>query len=113
VRRPLRIIVLGILGRCPYGGQTWLYLNWLLPLQRLGHEVWYVEDDSVWPYDPVKGTVTDDCSYATSSSKHPFAYTLSADDVGRTELEIATPRDATPGCEGRVLRWTKREFCVS
>lgn len=61
---PLRIVVLGMMGRCPYGGQTWLYLNWLCGLKRLGHEVWYVEDDTVWPYDPDKDTVTADCAYA-------------------------------------------------
>jgi hypothetical protein len=60
----LRLVVLGMMGRSPFGGQTWLYLNWLRGLQRLGHEVWYVEDDSVWPYDPVQNTVTDDCAYA-------------------------------------------------
>ena len=52
------------MGRCPFGGQTWLYLNWLRGLHRLGHEVWYVEDDTVWPYDPERNSVTDDCSYA-------------------------------------------------
>src|SRR5215213_4525412 len=62
----LRIIVLGMMGRCPYGGQTWLYLNWLLALHKLGHEVWYIEDDTVWPYDPIKDSITDDCSYAVS-----------------------------------------------
>jgi hypothetical protein len=63
--RKLRLVVLGMMGRCPFGGQTWLYLNWLSGLAKLGHEVWYVEDDSVWPYDPVRQTVTDDCTYAT------------------------------------------------
>lgn len=62
--KKLRVVVLGMMGRCPFGGQTWLYLNWLRGLHRLGHEVWYVEDDSVWPYDPEQNTVTDDCSYA-------------------------------------------------
>jgi hypothetical protein len=52
------------MGRCPFGGQTWLSLNWLRGLAGLGHEVWYVEDDSVWPYHPEKDSVTDDCSYA-------------------------------------------------
>jgi hypothetical protein len=61
---PLRIVVLGMMGRCPFGGQTWLYLNWLRGLQRLGHEVWYVEDDSVWPYHPARNEISDDCSYA-------------------------------------------------
>jgi hypothetical protein len=62
--KSLRLIVLGMMGRCPFGGQTWLYLNWLRGLSKLGHEVWYVEDDSVWPYDPEQNTVTDDCRYA-------------------------------------------------
>jgi hypothetical protein len=60
----LRIVVLGMMGRCPFAGQTWLYLNWLASLAALGHDVWYVEDDSVWPYDPQAGAVTDDCGYA-------------------------------------------------
>jgi glycosyl transferase family 1 len=60
----LRVVVLGMMGRCPFGGQTWLYLNWLCGLRKLGHDVWYVEDDSVWPYDPEQNTVTDDCRYA-------------------------------------------------
>jgi hypothetical protein len=63
--RKLRLIVLGMMGRCPYGGQTWLYLNWLRGLAANGHDVWYVEDDTVWPYDPEQNTVTDDCRYAT------------------------------------------------
>jgi len=60
----LRLVVVGMMGRCPYAGQSWLYLNWLRGLHRLGHEVWYVEDDSVWPYDPRQDAVTDDCRYA-------------------------------------------------
>ncbi len=62
--KKLRLVVLGMMGRCPYGGQTWLYLNWLRGLAACGHEVWYVEDDTVWPYDPRQNTVTDDCGYA-------------------------------------------------
>jgi hypothetical protein len=64
VSTKLRLVVLGMMGRCPFGGQSWLYLNWLRGFARLGHEVWYVEDDAVWPYDPVQNAVTDDCSYA-------------------------------------------------
>ena len=60
----LRLVVLGMMGRCPFGGQTWLYLNWLRGLSSLGHDVWYVEDDTVWPYDPQKNSLTDDCTYA-------------------------------------------------
>jgi len=64
VRKKLRVVILGIMGRSPFGGQSWLYLNWLRGFARLGHEVWYVEDDVVWPYDPKQNAVTDDCSYA-------------------------------------------------
>jgi hypothetical protein len=60
----LRLVILGMMGRCPFGGQTWLYLNWVRALSRLGHEVWYVEDDTVWPFDPIENTVTDNCAYA-------------------------------------------------
>jgi hypothetical protein len=52
--------------------------------------VWYVEDDTVWPYDPLANAVTDDCSYAlahvSSALEHVglsgrWAYRL-ADRVG-------------------------------
>src|SRR5262245_22307372 len=53
-----------MMGRCPFGGQTWLYLNWLRGFARLGHDVYYVEDDATWPYDPRVDSITDDPSYA-------------------------------------------------
>jgi hypothetical protein len=62
----LKLVVLGMMGRVPFAGQTWLYLNWLRGLAALGHEVYYVEDDNVWPYDPEAETLTDDCRYAVS-----------------------------------------------
>jgi hypothetical protein len=60
----LTLVVLGMMGRCPFGGQTWLYLNWLRGFARLGHDVYYVEDDATWPYDPGPNTIVDDPSYA-------------------------------------------------
>lgn len=64
MQRRLCLVVLGMMGRCPWGGQTWLSLNWLRGFQRLGHDVWYVEDDLTWPYDPEQETFTDECRYA-------------------------------------------------
>ena len=29
------LVVLGMMGRSPFGGQTWLYLNWLRGFHRL------------------------------------------------------------------------------
>jgi hypothetical protein len=65
----LTLVVLGMMGRCPFGGQTWLYLNWLRGFQRLGHDVYYVEDDATWPYDPRPNTIVDDPSYAAAYLK--------------------------------------------
>ncbi len=65
----LRLVVLGMMGRCPFGGQTWLYINWLRGLASLGHEVWYVEDDATWPYDPRVDSITEDPSYAAGYLK--------------------------------------------
>jgi len=62
----LRLVVLGMMGRCPFGGQTWLYINWLRGLRALGHQVVYVEDDATWPYDPRANSMVDDPSYAAA-----------------------------------------------
>lgn len=61
---PKRLVILGMMGRSPFGGQTWLYLNWIRAFAALGHDVWYVEDDPSWPYDPLSYSPTDDCQYA-------------------------------------------------
>jgi hypothetical protein len=90
----LRIVVLGMMGRCPYGGQTWLYLNWLRGLQQLGHDVWYVEDDSVWPYDPVRNTTTDDCTYAVNHLK------TSCERIGLRDRWVFRLADRKGACWG-------------
>jgi hypothetical protein len=104
----LRLVVLGMMGRCPFGGQTWLYLNWLAGLARLGHEVWYVEDDTVWPYHPERNMVTDDCSYAIRhiaesldriGLANRWAYRL-ADRAGACwGLSEGTLRELYAGCD--------------
>ena len=73
------LVILGMMGRCPFGGQTWLYLNWLRGFQRLGHEVWYVEDSATWPYDPRTDAITDDPSYPAEY----LGRTLSRLDLGQ------------------------------
>ena len=70
IRRKLRLVALGMMGHSPWGGPTWACLNWLRGFHRLGHEVWYVEDDMTWPYDPEQRTLTDDCAYAVRHIRH-------------------------------------------
>lgn len=55
----MRIIVTGLIAQHPsLGGMSWHYLQYLLGLKDLGHEVYYLEDSGEWPYltNPVEGT---------------------------------------------------------
>ena len=56
----LRIIVTGLIAQFPLGGVTWDYLQYVLGLRELGHDVYYVEDSGSWPYNPVEGGVAID-----------------------------------------------------
>jgi hypothetical protein len=96
----LRLIVLGMMGRSPFGGQAWLYLNWLRGLHRLGHEVYYVEDDTVWPYDPERNAVTDDCSYAV---RHIARCMEGVGLPDQWAFRLADRRDACWGMSSREL----------
>jgi hypothetical protein len=60
----LRIIVTGLVGLYPVGGVAWDYLQYLIGLARLGHDVYYYEDTWSWPYHPVDRTYTSDGSYS-------------------------------------------------
>ena len=47
----LRIVVTGLVAQHPrLGGLTWGYLNYILGLRRLGHDVYYIEDSGESPY---------------------------------------------------------------
>ena len=48
----LRIIVTGLIAQHPVlGGVTWDYLQYVVGLARLGHDVYYFEDSGQWPYN--------------------------------------------------------------
>jgi hypothetical protein len=48
-----RIIVTGLIAQHPtLGGATWDYLQYVLGLARLGHDVYYLDDSGQWPYNP-------------------------------------------------------------
>ncbi|MHC4083266.1 MAG: glycosyltransferase [Planctomycetota bacterium] len=59
----LRIIVTGLIGQYPLGGVTWDYLQYLIGLARLGHDVYYLEDSGQWPYNPQRPRVDTDCEF--------------------------------------------------
>ena len=62
-----KIIVLGFMGGMPIAGVIWQHLHYIVGLQRLGHEVTYVEDTLNYPYDPVAFNISDDYSHASAT----------------------------------------------
>ena len=62
--KPRRIVVVGTLASSPYAGMAWMHMQIAVGLRRLGHDVYYVEATSVWPYDPIRKMKVNDSDYA-------------------------------------------------
>jgi hypothetical protein len=60
-----RIIVMGFMGSCPIAGVIWQHVHYIVGLQRLGHEVYYIEDSARIPYNAESFDTSNDFSYAT------------------------------------------------
>jgi hypothetical protein len=59
-----RIVVMGFQGGCPIAGVVWQHIHYIVGLQRLGHEVYYVEDSARYPYNPVTYEENENYAYA-------------------------------------------------
>ncbi len=61
----MRAIVTGAIATYPVGGVAWDYGQYALGLERLGLEVYYLEDTGVpsYTYDPAVGGYVEDCSH--------------------------------------------------
>jgi hypothetical protein len=59
-----RIVVMGFMGSMPIAGVIWQHVHYIVGLQRLGHDVYYVEDSARLPYNPETFEVNNDFSYA-------------------------------------------------
>jgi len=59
-----RIVVMGFMGSMPIAGVVWQHIHYVVGLQRLGHDVFYVEDSARLPYNPETSEVTDEFDYA-------------------------------------------------
>ncbi len=60
----LRVVVTGLACLHPLGGVAWDYLQYVIGLHRLGHDVYYYEDTWSWPYDPVLQSQVDSGDYS-------------------------------------------------
>ena len=61
-----------MVGQYPVGGVAWDYLQYVVGLQRLGHDVYYHEDTWCWPYHPRDKTMTEDPEYSVGFLKRFF-----------------------------------------
>jgi hypothetical protein len=61
-----RIVVMGFMGSMPIAGVIWQHIHYIVGLQRLGHQVYYIEDSARLPYNPETFEVTNEFDYAAS-----------------------------------------------
>jgi len=63
----MKIIVAGALGRFPIGGNAWVIMQYLLGLESLGHEVYFLEEcgEGSWVFDWESEEVTTSLDYPT------------------------------------------------
>src|SRR5215472_8604469 len=48
----------------PYAGMAWMHMQFAAGLRRLGHDAYYFETTSSWPYDPIRQARVRDSDYA-------------------------------------------------
>ena len=60
----LNIIVVGTLASDPYAGMAWMHMQIVIGLLRLGHNVYYFETTSTWPYNPLLESRVDNTTYS-------------------------------------------------
>ena len=87
----LRLVVVGNLAANPYAGMAWMTMQITEGLRRLGHDVYYFETSSAWPYDPVRQRKVNESDYAV-----PYLAAVRAD----TERTLAF----MPASQG-VVNW--------
>ena len=98
----LQIVVTGLAATYPFGGIFWDYLQYVVGLRRLGHEVLYVEDSGRWCYDPRQRTFVQDsernAAYLAGHSTAKFL--TGAARFRRLEHRALSPRFAPRGTTG-------------
>lgn len=62
--RRKKIVVMGFMAGIPIAGVIWQHLHYIVGLQRLGHEVYYIEDSARYPYNPRTFLTVPGYSYA-------------------------------------------------
>ena len=59
-----RIVVMGFMGGMPIAGVIWQHIHYIVGLQQLGHDAYYIEDSARIPYNPETFEVNVEFDYA-------------------------------------------------
>jgi hypothetical protein len=73
LRKRGKIVLLHFAGQMPLAGIAWQAAHYLVALEKLGYEVWYVEDSGTPPYDPRVESVVMNCDYNLAYLKQVMA----------------------------------------
>lgn len=60
---PMKAIVTGMIATYPLGGVVWDYAQHALGLERMGFDVYYLEDTGLCPYDPPRREYVEDSRF--------------------------------------------------
>lgn len=73
----LRIVILGYIVRGPLGGLVWHHLQYVLGLQRMGHDVLFVEDSDDYDscYNPITSETGKNPDYGLAFTRNAFNLT--------------------------------------
>ena len=55
---------MGFMGSIPIAGVIWQHIHYIVGLQRLGHDVYYIEDSARLPYNPETFEINNSFEYA-------------------------------------------------
>lgn len=58
-----RVVLLHFVAQMPMAGIAWQALQYLVGLEKLGFEAWYIENHGTNPYDPRISSVVTECGY--------------------------------------------------
>jgi hypothetical protein len=113
----MRVVVTGMIASYPIGGVVWDYGQYALGLQRLGFEVYYLEDTGEPIYDPTTRRYGGECSHAVDFLERSLAelaprlarawhfrgpdgqvYGLSAQEMGRVVAGADLFLNVSGGC---------------
>src|ERR1700747_3520858 len=126
VKKRGKIGPLHFVGQMPLAGIAWQAVHYLVPLQKLGFDVWYVEDHGANPYDPRISSVVMDCEYNLDYLRIPmerhglagrWAYWDAINDVyhglpRREVLRLYSEADALINlCGATQLREEHQRWC--